>query len=388
MNIGIDIRTLMDAQYSGVSEFTLNIVKEILKSDKNNYYKLFYNSWADVRPKLPKFLTSEKNNSTKNFELINPGYPNKVFNYCLQKTFAYPKIDKFIGGADVFFAPHYNFLTLSGQCRGVLTVHDLSFLRYGEFFSWKKNIWHYLINVKGQLQRFNKIVAVSENTKKDIVDIYNISSEKIDVIYHGIDSEYRIMGDSDIDELSNIKTKYNLPDRFILYLGNIEPRKNITGLIQAYELLREENKFEDIKLVIAGGMGWKTKKIFHTWNNSKYKNDIKFLGYVARNDKPALYNLASIFVYPSFYEGFGLPALEAMACGIPVIAGNSGSLSEVVGSSGILINPYNINEIKEAVAIVLEDRRLCERLIESGFLNLKRFSWAKAGEKYLRIFRE
>lgn len=369
----------MDAHYSGVSEYTYNLVKEILKLDKNNQYKLFYNSGRDVSKRIPIF-------KSENIEVVSTRYPNKIYNYLMHKIMHYPKVDQQFD-FDLFFMPHINFISLSGSCKSILTIHDLSFLRYREFFSIRKNIWHKMINVKKLLKRFNKIIAVSENTKNDIVELCNIKEEKIKVIYSGIGKQYKMIDSKDAKLLA-VKDKYKLPDKSILYLGNLEPRKNIEGIIESYIKLRDQNTdLKEVKLVLAGAKGWKANNIFKLWQESKYKDDIMFLGYVESADKAYLYNLASLFIYPSFYEGFGFPPLEAMACGTPVVTSFVSSLPEVVGDSAIMVDPYNISEIAKAMEQVLTNRDLQTSLIKKGLARARQFSWEKAGKEYLEVFR-
>jgi len=366
----------MDAQYSGVSEYTLNLLKEILKLDNKNDYRLFYNCFGDC-PGIPEFVG-------KNVKVIKYDYPNKIFNYLLCKFFNYPKMDKELD-VDIFFMPHINFIGLSRGRRKVITIHDLSFLEYPEFFNWRKNFWHKMINVKKLIKRFDCMVAVSENTKRDIIELCGVSESKIKVIYAGVGEEFRKIVDD--EKLLEVKNKYKLPDKFILYLGTVEPRKNVDGIIKAYNEIRTKNqKLTNVKLIVAGGRGWKSNNIYKEWEQSKFKDDVIFLGYVDNADKPYLYNLATMFVYPSFYEGFGFPPLEAMACGLPVVASFAASLPELTAAASLMVDPYNIDDIAIAMQEVLTDENLKNKLIEEGFSRAKNFSWRKTAEEYLKIF--
>ncbi|MFH1255134.1 MAG: glycosyltransferase family 1 protein [bacterium] len=384
MKIGIDIRPLMDARYSGVSEYALNLIKRILTADKNNEYRLFYNCFGQCQ-NIPEF-------ADENAKTVKYNYPNKILNYLFFKFFNYPKIDKELE-ADVFFMPHINFIGMSSRAKSLITIHDLSFLRYPEFFSRRKNFWHRMINVKKTLNRFNVIVAASENTKRDIVDLRGVDENKIKVIYAGVGEEFRKMGEADEAKLREIKNKYKLPDKYILYLGTLEPRKNVDGIIRAYNKFRVENGgLRDVKLIIAGGKGWKSFNIYKEWRMSAFKNDIEFLGYVDGEDKPYLYNSASVFVYPSFYEGFGFPPLEAMACGVPVIASYAASLPEITGGAALMVNPHDDNDIAAAMAEILKNDSLSGELrnkfIARGLEQAAKFSWDKTAEEYLKIIHQ
>jgi len=377
MRIGIDIRTLMDAQYSGVSEYTFNLIKEILRLDNHNEYRLFYNSFGDCL-NIPEF-------KEKNVKLVKYNYPNKILNYLFFKIFNYPKIDKELE-VDIFFMPHINFIGKSSASKSLVTIHDLSFLKYPEFFSWRKNFWHKMVNVKKLIKRFNIVIAVSENTKRDIIELCGVNENRVKVIYPGLNNEF-INIEMASDKLAEIKTKYGLSDKYILYLGTIEPRKNVDGIIKAFNQLRVNNlELRDYKLVIAGGKGWKSKNIYEEWEKSEFKNDIKFLGYIDDKEKIYLYKLASVFIYPSFYEGFGFPPLEAMASGVPVIASYAASLPEVAGGAALMVNPYNINDMTRALKEILTDQNLKNKLIEQGLEQVKKFSWKNTAREYLKIF--
>jgi len=388
MRIGIDARVLMDRFYSGVSEYAANLLEAILKIDKNNEYKLFYNSWHGLDNRLKSW-----NNRTI---LSGTRIPNKIFNYILQKIFHYPKLDQVIGGADVFWLPHFNFSSFNRSPRGpklILTVHDLSFLRYPEFFSIRKNLWHWALNVKKIIRRAEVIVAVSDNTKNDIVELVGIAPEKIRVIYSGNNICRR---EIDAEEISKFYQNHDLKSledkEYILFLGNIEPRKNIATLIESFNLLRNnhrgEYRFDNLRLFLAGAAGWKDKAIYRTWKKSPHRDDIKFLGYISRDEKDILYSRAKIFVYPSFYEGFGFPPLEALTYGVPVVCSNNSSLPEVVGAAALLINPFKASEISEAMEMALMDESLRSYLIEEGKKRVQLFSWDRAAAQYLELFKE
>ena len=241
------------------------------------------------------------------------------------------------------------------------------------------------MNPKKQARKSGKIIAVSNSTKEDLMKIYKINTKKIKVVYSGINSLSSI--EYSKSSISEIKKKYNLPENYILYLGTIEPRKNIIGIIRAFEELKKYNTKKNYKLVIAGSRGWLCKDVFEVAKNSAVMNDIIFTGFIDDDDKSILYKLADIFVYPSFYEGFGFPPLEAMQNTTPVITSNFSSLPEAVGDTAITVNPYNIDELARAMKDLLGDENLRNNLIEKGIKQTKKFSWQKCAEETLDVLK-
>jgi len=385
MTIGIDIRMLARGTRTGVEEYIVNLLENMLSLDKNIKFKLFYNGYKKVELdydwlKLP------------NVELKQYRIPNRFLDTSLY-FFNYPKIDKLLKGVDIFFSPHIFLSSVSKKCKTVTTFHDLSFEKYPEFYSASKNYWHFSMNPKRQACEADKMIAVSESTKDDLVKIYGINSDKIKVIYSGVSLDSGIWNSE--SGILKVRKKYNLPEKYILYLGTLEPRKNIIGLIKAFEKLKTSpgpslsgGEFEKLKLVIAGSKGWLYKDIFKIVENSPAKNDIIFTGFIDDKDKAILYNQAELFVYPSFYEGFGFPPLEAMACGTPVITSNFSSLPEAVENAAITINPYNLDELYKAMKMVLNDDKLKNILIKKGLEQTKKFSWQKCARETLDFILE
>lgn len=389
MKILIDIRPLMDEKYSGVSEYVIRLLSALFEIDKSNQYILFCNALHDVEKRLPEFKQA-------NVKTVVTHIPNKVFNYLYLWPFGRPYFDKLVNHInknaadekiDLFFMPHLHLTAFSPNIKSVLTVHDLSFLVNKQWFSWRKNVWHWFINVKKLTKRFNQIVAVSENTKRDLIDICKIDENKVTVIYSGIDDGFRKLNESD-EQLQAVKLKYKLVHPFILFLATIEPRKNIEGLIKAFEIIKSENKYSDLKLIIVGGEGWKSGPIIDKISNSTNASDIIRLDYIDSVDRPYVYNLAKIFAYPSFYEGFGFPPLEAMACGVPVVTSTASSIPEIVGDAGILVDPYNPNSIALGLSSILENPELAQDLSLKGIEQAKKFSWKITAENYLKLFEE
>ncbi|NCT54684.1 glycosyltransferase family 4 protein [Candidatus Falkowbacteria bacterium] len=389
MKIGIDIRVLMDKNYSGVSKYGANLLLALFKQEQksfesglNNTYNLFYNSSKNIKDRL-----SIWENDFSQIKFLS--WSNKIFNYFLQKTLSWPKLDLLLESPDIFWSPHFNFSSFSknSKTKIVITVHDLSFIRYPEFFSWRKRFWHSALGIKKILNQADGIIAVSENTKSDLVELLGINEKKIRVIYSGLNQK---ISSETIMPINNFFPKLNLESGYLLYLGNIEPRKNLINLIKAYEFWRLKLSRGDnaLPLVLAGAKGWKIKEIFSTWRQSKFKNDIYFLGYVNDEIQEALYQNAKLFIYPSFYEGFGFPPLEAMAKGLPVITSNVSSLPEIVADAALIIDPNKPLEIAKAIELVLKDEDYRYNLITKGLKRAELFSWDKTAKKYLAYFED
>lgn len=266
----------------------------------------------------------------------------------------------------------------------ILTIHDLAFKLLPQTFKLQNKI--YLNNiVPASIKKANRIIAVSKNTKKDIIKQYKIPADKITVIYNGINNNYKVIDRNDL--INKIKKKYNLPSEFILYLGTLEPRKNIKNLIKAYFLYKSTSN-NDIKLVIAGGKGWLYEDIFSLVEEKQLEEDVIFTGYVDEEDIVPLYNAATLFVYPSLYEGFGLPPLEAMACGTPVITSNVSSLPEVVGDAAIKVDPNNIKELFKVINKILGNESLQREMIQKGIERSKKFTWEKTATETIKVYEE
>ncbi|HCX28115.1 MAG TPA: glycosyltransferase family 1 protein [Candidatus Portnoybacteria bacterium] len=374
MTIGVDLRVLAKGTRTGIEEYTLNLLSRLLSLDKSVKFKLFYNAW-NKEPLVYDWL------KLSNVELKKFRFPNRFVFDPLAKMFTWPHIDRLLGGADVFFSPHFLLSPVSPKCRQAITFHDLSFEYFPEFLPWRKRFWHASLSPKTRARQAQKIIAVSQSTKDDLVKLYGLPDKKIRVIYSGVGEEFKQLP---LENCSFVKQKYDLPDNFILYFGTIEPRKNIVGLIEAYDLFRQKLGQDSApQLVIAGQTGWFYKETLLAARRSAFSQDIIFTGFIEPSDKVYLFNLASLFVYPSFFEGFGFPPLEAMACGVPVICSNTSSFPEVVGEAALMIDPYNFEELAWAIKEVWQDNNLRTDLIARGLARAKNFSWQKCAKETL-----
>jgi len=357
MTIGIDLRVLARGTRTGVEEYTINLLSELLSLESKINFKLFYNAYQKTQLNYPWL-------SLSNVELKDFRIPNRFF-FTTARYFNRPKIDNLLKGVDIYFNPHFFVAPISQKCKKIITFHDLSFERYPGFFSWRKRIWQkFLMAAQQEAERASQIIAVSQSTKDDLINLYNIEPKKIKVIYSGVGEQFK-----------------NLESGIL--------HKSTTNITNQYSSIREiRGKFvniSDLKLVIAGTKGWLFQDIFKAVQESKYRRDIIFTGFIEEADKPYLYNSAELFVYPSFFEGFGFPPLEAMACGLPTIVSHTSSLPEVVGDGALMIDPYNIDELAWAMDMALTDNDLRERLIEKGITQAKKFFWEKCAQETLKV---
>jgi glycosyltransferase involved in cell wall biosynthesis len=281
---------------------------------------------------------------------------------------------------DLLHAP-VNIGPLMLPCTLIATVHDLSFYHFPHLFRPARRIYQQTLT-RATLQRAAAVIAVSQSTRDDIVRLMDIAPERITVIPNGVGAEMRPMEEKAVAEF---RRRYHLPPHFILSLSTLEPRKNLELLLEAYALLVHRGGPEH-RLVIAGGKGWYYATIFATVERLRLSDRVIFPGFVPEGDKPLWYSAADLFVYPSLYEGFGLPPLEAMACGTPVVVAATSSLPEVVGDAGLYIDPHDPADLADAMAALLHDSNRRHKLREAGLRQANRFSWRKTAVQTARLY--
>jgi len=292
------------------------------------------------------------------------------------------------GKLDLFHAPDF-VLPPVGRTPALVTVHDLSFLRLPECFV--PGFAGYLRSaVSRAVRRARCIVADSESTRRDLIDLMEVDEARVTVIYPGVEARFQPVLDRSV--LDRVRDDYGLPSRFVLGLGTLQPRKNFVALIQAFQrVLHAEaasTQTPDLQLVLAGEKGWMYDEIPLAVRKAGIEDRVRFVGFVADNDLPALYSLASVFAFPSLYEGFGLPVLEAMACGVPVVAADNSSLPEVVEEAGLLVNARDTEGLAHAISRLLRERSLREQLIAAGHKQAQRFAWGRAARQLLALYEQ
>ena len=288
--------------------------------------------------------------------------------------------NRLVPGATLFHATEHLLLPLRGVPT-VLTVHDLIFRRYPAHHK-PLNRWYLNPTLPLFCRRAGHIIAVSEQTKRDVIAAYGVPAKKISVIYEAADPRFR---PQPAEDRSRCPARYDLPERYLLFVGTIEPRKNLGRLLAAFERLHAEGLTD--ALVIVGKRGWLYDDFFARLEGSPAKQAVIFPGFVPDADLPAVYAGAQALAFPSEFEGFGLPVLEAMACGAPVVCSNTSSLPEVAGDAALLVDPLDVDALTDALRRVLNDPALAADLRARGLAQAARFSWARAAEETLAVYR-
>jgi glycosyltransferase involved in cell wall biosynthesis len=362
MKIGIEAERANYPHKTGVEHYAKQVILQLAELDSQNQYILYLRTKPqDWFLKLPK-----------NFTIKILGYGPIPFPYLWTQIRL--SFEMLFFAPDVLFIPAAS-LPLIHPKKSVITVHDVAWRLYPETFKILKR-WYLEYTAWFACRFANTIIAVSSATKDDLVKFYKVDEDKIEIVYHG----YTPGQSNESNQGSEIIQK--LPDKYIVYLGTIQPRKNVIGLIDAFTQLKLDHPELPHKLVIAGGMGWKTEQ---TLEKIKSNSDVIYLGHIADEDRWPMLKRASLYVLPSFYEGFGMPILEAFQMHTPVATSNISSMPEVAGDAAIYFDPNNISDIKRAMQSVLFDSSLADSLRSKGEQRLKLFSWHNCGQGTLNV---
>jgi glycosyltransferase involved in cell wall biosynthesis len=365
MKIGIDATTIGTGD--GASNYMYNLTKNLLLIDKNNDYLIY------CRGQVPEGLQAI--NSRGQFKVSTLKNRRLCEQVWLSLKFPFDSLDVL----------HCCWsLPLFYPKRSILTVHGLSWRIMPEIFPTSHRLY-WKFATERTAKKAKRLIAISEWTKQLLVKDMGISERIIDVVHHGVDPEifFQIQDSSKIDEL---KTKYKLPDAFILYVGSILPVKNVPTLIKSFSRLVSRKEFKHYHLVIAGAKAWGYQSAYDLVKNLGIEEKVIFTGFFPAEDLPTLYNSAELYVLPSFFEGFGIPIMESFACGTPVITSNVSCLPEVAGDAALLFNPQNVDELADAMAKVLSEHPLRETMVEKGTKRAKEFTWKRAAEKTLKAY--
>src|SRR5262245_30494663 len=373
MRIGIDAHAI-GARQGGNETYISNLIKSLAEIDGENRYTIYLANARAATQWRDEFTNQYRNFSVR---LLPPPTPLVRVPVCL----AY---ELFSRPVDVLHVQY----TAPPFCRipVVATIHDLAFERMPETFT-RRGSFQLKLTVRRTAKKAARIATVSEYSRRDLLSIYKLPPEKVVVTYNGVESRFTPQPASP-NEAEEIRGRFGIARDYLLAVGSLQPRKNLVRLIRAYAKLRSEREDFTRQLVIVGRKLWLAHEIFDEVKRQRWADDVILTGYVADEDLPALYRSARAFVYPSLFEGFGLPPLEAMACGIPVVTSGVSSLPEVTGDAALLIDPNNELALANAMIEIANNEPLRAELREKGIAQAKKFTWRDAAEKTLRLYKE
>ena len=367
MVIGIDGNEANIANRVGVGQYSLSILKEWRKIASPHNQFIIYLSQP------PQFWMPKKNQYFS-YRIFGPQ------RFWTQFALPFNLFSK-KRAIDIFFSPAH-YAPRFSPIKTVVTIHDLAYFYYPQEFK-KNDLWQLKSWTKYSVKKAAKIIAVSQNTKKDLIKFYKINPQKITVVHNGYDTR-RFNGQLGSSQIEKIKRKYKINSDYLVYLGTLQPRKNIEALIKAFPQVNK--RFNKLKLVVIGKKGWLYKSIFSQVKKLGLEKKVIFTDFVLDEEIPFLLAGAKLFILPSLYEGFGITALEAMACGVPTLVSRVSSLPEVVDSAGHYIeNPQNYSEISQKIAQILENPKLQKELSEKGTKQAQKFSWKNCAEETLKV---
>jgi len=367
MRIGINGRFLV-AKRTGVQRAAYNLLRALVEIDRENEYLIFSGTSQVGNPDWDH----------PNVKVI----PSRIrvgesFRNHLWEQFTLPRLATQYS-VDLLHSPA-NMAPLFYRGKSVVHIHDLCFVVNPQWYSFS---FHTLYNfvIPRLARRATKVITNSNNSRNDLLQFCNVSAEKVSLIYWAVDEIF-----TNQSELPAADPQWNLDD-YILYVGSLEPRKNIRSLVEAYERFRKDNPHRSTKLVLIGGESPLFGEV--RLNIKEYKKDVVFKGFVNDELLREFYRRANLVVYPSLYEGFGLPPLEAMASGTPVVTSNTSSIPEVVGEAAIMVNPHDTEQLARSIQHVLDDKELRAKMVEKGLAQVKKFNWYRVARNTLAVYYE
>ncbi|HIE39142.1 MAG TPA: glycosyltransferase family 1 protein [Anaerolineales bacterium] len=372
MRIGIDY-TAAVRQRAGIGRYTRGLVGALLTLPSPHHYTLFAATGG-----LRSAISNLQGLQSATCDLRTVPLSDEWLARLWHRLRLPIPIEAIVGRVDLFYSPDFILPPILPDVRTLLTVHDLSFLHYPDHFVPK--LVRYLSRaVPRSIARARRVLADSEATRTDLIQFLGVPPESVEVLYSGVDPRFR--PEPEPGERERLQSRYGVGERsYVLSVGTLQPRKNYVRLIRAFARLRLAPLCPET-LVIAGGRGWLYQEIYA--EAEKHPDRVRILGFVDEADLPALYREAALFVFPSFYEGFGLPVLEAMACGVPVVCSNASSLPEVAGAAALLVDPHDEEGLTEAMERALADEGLREEMVARGLEQAARFTWERAARQLL-----
>jgi len=374
---GIDVSRAVEMN-PGIRSYILGLISGFAELSNQHKYILYPFFFECFPPEFKKF----KIPLGKNISIRWNWLPEYIISKLWHSTWL-PLKHK-LGPIDIAHSTAFTSPSL-GSVPLVVTVHDLSFITHPECH-FQENIDFCKEQIRLMKHNAAAVITDSESTRKDLIDKTGWDESLITTVHLAVDHN-RFYSRTQ-QEVRDFRKKYQLPDSYILFVGSVEPRKNLKTLIKTMKHLIKEPGFTGKKLVIAGGKGWKNKDIFELPETLGIEKYVRFLGIIPDNELPMLYSGADLFVYPSLYEGFGLPVLEAMACGVPVVASNVSSLPEIIGNAGILVDPYDEEDLKSKISMALTNPEIHNDYKQKGLKRALQFTWAETARKTLDVYLE
>jgi len=362
MLIGIDASRALKEEKTGTENYSWNLIQALAKVDKNNRYVCYFNSYPQI------------------LDISQPNISTKVIRAPRFWTQGRLAFECFIRPPDILFVPAHTIPVIRRPgLKTIVTIHDLGSEFLAEYHKFPQKLY---LNWSTEFVAKNAthLIAVSESTKKDLSRSLKVPGKRVSVVYEGISTETFYPRES--WEIKAAKAKYGVNKSYFLYVGTIQPRKNLVLLIQAFA----KANLRGVDLVLAGSRGWLTKEIYQAPEKFSIKDKVHFLGYVPDDDLSALYSGAKSLLFPSLYEGFGLPILEAFASRCPVLTSNQGATAEVAGKAALLVNPKDVNDIAAKIKKLSTNEKLRNSLIAKGAERVKEFSWEKTAKETVKVF--
>ncbi len=366
MRIGIDARKMHDF---GIGTYIRNLLRHLARIDQETEYVVL------ARPENCQAVAA----LGANFRTVSESSPTYSVVEQLRIPFALRR-----ERVALFHAPHYVLPPLV-RCRSVVTIHDCIHLMFPQYLPNRLALKYAHTSIRLAARRATRVMTVSESSKRDILRFVNVPPEKIDVIYNAYDERFSV--EPREEDVVRVRERYQLHDEFVLYAGNVKPHKNLERLIAAFHLVRDRG-LDHLKLVVIGDEISKYTALRRAVHRHQLHKYVRFLGYMPEETLAVMYRLAGVFVFPSLYEGFGLPPLEAMASGTPVVTSNVSSLPEVAGDAAVLTDPYDPEAIADGIQRVLTDETLRADLRRRGLERAHQFSWEKSVRRVRAIYAE
>jgi glycosyltransferase involved in cell wall biosynthesis len=366
VRIGIDARKLHDF---GIGTYIRNLLRQLARLDSETEFVIF------CRPEDRDTLAAVG----ENFRPV----PETSGNYSIAEQFTIPLAVK-REGVTLFHAPHYVLPPLV-RCKSVVTIHDCIHLMFPQYLPNRAAFWYAKWSIGQAARRATRIMTVSQSSKRDILRLVDTEPAKIDVIYNAYDERFAM--EPREEDVVRVRERYQLHDEFVLYAGNVKPHKNLERLIDAFHLVRTRG-LDNLKLVLIGDEISKYTALRRAVHQHQLHKYVRFLGYLPEETLAVMYRLAGVFVFPSLYEGFGLPPLEAMASGTPVVTSNVSSLPEVAGDAAVLVDPYSPQAIADGIYAVLTDEKLRREMVLKGIARAGQFSWEQSVRRVRAIYSE